>query len=36
MSIRDLRNAIDEWRLNGSDQLRDFYHGLLDEGQGAA
>jgi putative aldouronate transport system substrate-binding protein len=35
-SIRDLRNAIDEWRRNGGDQLRDFYQGLLDEGQGAA
>jgi putative aldouronate transport system substrate-binding protein len=35
-SIRDLRNAIDEWRRNGGDELRDFYQRLLDEGEGAA
>jgi putative aldouronate transport system substrate-binding protein len=35
-SIRDFRNAVDEWRRNGGDQLRDFYQKLLDEGDGAA
>ncbi|MEO3751090.1 extracellular solute-binding protein [Streptomyces sp. B6B3] len=35
-SIRDLRNAVDDWRRNGGDELRDFYQGLLDEGDGAA
>ncbi len=35
-SIRDLRNAVDDWRRNGGDELRDFYQGILDEGDGAA
>jgi putative aldouronate transport system substrate-binding protein len=35
-SIRDMRNAVDEWRRNGGDELRDFYQQLLDEGEGAA
>ncbi|MDT0347427.1 extracellular solute-binding protein [Streptomyces litchfieldiae] len=35
-SIRDLRNAVDEWRRNGGDELRDFYQRLLDEEDGAA
>ncbi|MEO3754681.1 hypothetical protein [Streptomyces sp. B6B3] len=33
-SIRDFRNAVDEWRRNGGDELRDWYQRLLDEGQG--
>jgi len=35
-SIRDFRNAVDEWRSAGGDELRDFYQKLLDEGDGAA
>ncbi|MEV1009908.1 extracellular solute-binding protein [Streptomyces sp. NPDC049881] len=30
-SLRDLRNAVDDWRSAGGDELRDFYQGLLDE-----
>ncbi|WP_049565469.1 extracellular solute-binding protein [Streptomyces sp. SBT349] len=30
-SIRDMQNAVAEWRRNGGDELRDFYQGLLDE-----
>ncbi|MGP4112445.1 extracellular solute-binding protein [Streptomyces sp. 4N509B] len=33
-SIRDARNAVDEWRRNGGDELRDWYQQLLDEGDG--
>ncbi|MGP4111597.1 extracellular solute-binding protein [Streptomyces sp. 4N509B] len=32
-SLRDFRNAVDEWRRNGGDELRDFYQQLLDEGR---
>ncbi|MGP3972354.1 extracellular solute-binding protein [Streptomyces sp. 6N223] len=35
-SIRDMRNAVDEWRRNGGDELRDFYQRLLDEDESAA
>ncbi|MEO3751353.1 hypothetical protein [Streptomyces sp. B6B3] len=35
-SLRDLRNAVDDWRRNGGDELRDFYQRLLDEDGGAA
>jgi putative aldouronate transport system substrate-binding protein len=35
-SIRDVRNAVDDWRRNGGDELRDFYQRLLDEGEGPA
>ncbi len=35
-SMRDLRNAVDDWRRNGGDELRDFYQRLLDEGEGVA
>lgn len=35
-SLRDMRNAVDDWRRNGGDELRDFYQRLLDEGEGAA
>ncbi|MDT0341096.1 extracellular solute-binding protein [Streptomyces litchfieldiae] len=34
-SIRDMQNAVAEWRRNGGDELREFYQGLLDEEQGA-
>ncbi|ONK10857.1 extracellular solute-binding protein [Streptomyces sp. MP131-18] len=34
-SIRDMQNAVSEWRRNGGDELRDFYQGLLDD-EGAA
>lgn len=34
-SLRDMQNAVAEWRRNGGDQLRDFYQGLLDEEEGA-
>jgi putative aldouronate transport system substrate-binding protein len=30
-SIRDVQNAVAEWRRNGGDELRDFYQRLLDE-----
>lgn len=30
-SVQDLRNAIDDWRRNGGDELRDFYQRILDE-----
>lgn len=30
-SIRDVRNAVDEWRRNGGDELRDWYQRLLEE-----
>ncbi|MEO3754546.1 extracellular solute-binding protein [Streptomyces sp. B6B3] len=30
-SLRDLHNAVDEWRRNGGDELRDFYQRILDE-----
>ncbi|MDT0343643.1 type 2 periplasmic-binding domain-containing protein [Streptomyces litchfieldiae] len=35
-SIRDARDAVEDWRRNGGDELRDFYQRLLDEGEGAA
>jgi putative aldouronate transport system substrate-binding protein len=35
-SIRDVRNAVDDWRSGGGDELRDFYQWLLDEGEEAA
>jgi putative aldouronate transport system substrate-binding protein len=35
-SIRDVRNAVDDWRRNGGDELRDFYQRLLDEEEGPA
>jgi putative aldouronate transport system substrate-binding protein len=35
-SIQDVRNAVDEWRRNGGDELRDFYQRLLDEEEGTA
>ncbi len=35
-SIRDVRNAVDEWRRNGGDELRDFYQRLLDEEEDGA
>ena len=35
-SMRDMRNAVDEWRRNGGDELRDFYQRLLDEEEGTA
>ncbi|TDC05022.1 extracellular solute-binding protein [Streptomyces sp. 8K308] len=35
-SIRDVRNAVDDWRRDGGDELRDFYQRLLDEEGGAA
>ncbi|GAB2920124.1 extracellular solute-binding protein [Streptomyces mayteni] len=30
-SIRDMQNAVADWRRNGGDELRDFYQRLLDE-----
>jgi putative aldouronate transport system substrate-binding protein len=33
-SIRVVRNAVDEWRRNGGDELRDFYQRILNEGEG--
>ncbi|WP_347877238.1 extracellular solute-binding protein [Streptomyces sp. 8K308] len=30
-SIRDVQNAVADWRRNGGDELRDFYQRLLDE-----
>jgi putative aldouronate transport system substrate-binding protein len=35
-SIRDLRNAVDDWRSSGGDELRDWYQRLLDEEEGGA